>query len=372
PGCALAVFGVCALLLAVSTYYSRGLVIGDSGRGAPELRKESRYNYDNDVIGDNYNIGTDVLTVIVEAKKFSGDSCLHFPVVDLIDRLELFVKGIDGVRSVTSVAGVGKLIIGAFNEGNPRWRALPRSSAGLSTGSKAFDPGLGLNNEGCRAIKVMVFTNNHDGTTVAHVVEEIKKFIAANHVDGVELRLASGNVGVMAATNEAVSEAEIRMLLSIFGALTLLCLLTFRSVKATLCVLVPLTIVSIFCNAVMARLGIGLKVATLPVVALGVGVGVDYGIYLFERIQHDMADGMAFRDAFYQAMRQRGTAAVFTAITMSIGVGTWTLSALKFQADMGLLLSFMFLVNMLGAVCLLPALGAWFYGPGKRRADTAA
>src|SRR6185503_10988606 len=210
---------------------------------------------------------------------------------------------------------------------------------------------------GCRAIKVMVFTKNHDGTTIAHVVEEIKKFIAANHADGVTLRLASGNVGVMAATNEAVSEAEVKMLLAIFGALTLLCLLTFRSFRAVLCVIVPLTLVSIFCNALMASLGIGLKVATLPVVALGVGVGVDYGIYLFERIQHDMSDGMSFRDAFYEAMRQRGTAAVFTAITMSIGVFTWMMSALKFQADMGLLLAFMFLVNMLGAVCLLPALG---------------
>ncbi len=357
---------VCLALLAVSTWLSRGMVIGDSGTGAPELRYDARYNYDNRVINQNYDIGTDVLTVIAEAKDFQGDSCLQYPVVNLIDRLELYVRGIDGVRSVTSVAGIGKLVISAFNEGNPRWRALPRSEAGLSTGSKAFDPGMGLNNEGCRAIKVMIFMKNHDGANIAHVVAELKKFIAENPVNGVNLRLASGNVGVMAATNEAVSEAEERMLLAIFGALALLCLLTFRSITATLCVLVPLTIVSIFCNALMSVMGIGLKVATLPVVALGVGVGVDYGIYLFERIQHEMKDNaLSFRDAFEEAMQQRGTAAVFTAITMAIGVGTWTMSALKFQADMGLLLSFMFLVNMLGAICLLPALGAFFYGDKK-------
>jgi predicted RND superfamily exporter protein len=366
PRTALVVFGVCLALLAASTWLSRGLVIGDSGTGAPELRYDARYNYDNRLINQTYDIGTDVLTVIAEAKDFQGDSCLQYPVVNLIDRLELYVRGIDGVRSVTSVAGIGKLVISAFNEGNPRWRALPRSESGLSTGSKAFDPGMGLNNEGCRAIKVMIFMKNHDGANVAHVVAELKKFIADNPVQGVSLRLASGNVGVMAATNEAVGEAEDRMLLAIFGALALLCLLTFRSVKATLCVLVPLTIVSIFCNALMAAMGIGLKVATLPVVALGVGVGVDYGIYLFERIQHEMKDNaLNFHDAFEEAMQQRGTAAVFTAITMAIGVGTWTLSALKFQADMGLLLSFMFLVNMLGAICLLPALGAFFYGDQK-------
>jgi predicted RND superfamily exporter protein len=110
----------------------------------------------------------------------------------------------------------------------------------------------------------------------------------------------------------------------------------------------------------MALLGIGLKVATLPVMALGVGVGVDYGIYLYERIQHEMAAGASLREAFYQAMCQRGTAAVFTALTMSIGVITWAFAPLKFQADMGVLLSFMFLVNVLGAIFLLPALAAWF------------
>src|SRR3546814_15813953 len=74
-------------------------------------------------------------------------------------------------------------------------------------------------------------------------------------------------------------------------------------------------------------------VATLPVVALGVGVGVDYGIYLFERIQHHLAEGHSFEESFREAMLERGTAAVFTAITMAIGVGTWTFSALKYQGD---------------------------------------
>jgi predicted RND superfamily exporter protein len=213
---------------------------------------------------------------------------------------------------------------------------------------------------------------DHEGATIAHSIEEIKKFIAANPVDGVTMRLASGNVGVMAATNEAVAAAEIKMLLAIFGALMLLCLMTFRSWKAALCVIVPLTIVSIFCNAFMAALGIGLKVATLPVIALGVGVGVDYGIYLFERITHYMEQDKPFADAFQLAMHERGSAAVFTAITMSVAVGTWTLSALKLQADMGLLLSFMFLYNMLGAICLLPALGAWFFRSGKGKAAGVA
>ncbi len=138
-----------------------------------------------------------------------------------------------------------------------------------------------------------------------------------------------------------------------------------------LCVIVPLVLVTILCNALMALLGIGLKVATLPVIALGVGVGVDYGVYLYEHMQHEIRHGLALREAFYQAMRQRGTAAVFTALTMSIGVGTWAFSALKFQADMGVLLAFMFLVNVLGAIFLLPALAVWLgVGAAPRRLGT--
>lgn len=371
PKVAVYVFGVALALMALATWQSRDLVIGDSGVGVPELHEDSRYNTDNHTIASSYDIGVDLLTVIVEAPDFPTDSCLQYPVISLVDRFEMTMRGVHGVQSVTSVAGIGKLVITAFNEGNPRWQALPRSEAGLSTGSKAFDPRLGLNSESCRAIQVLIFTKDHEGPTIAHIVDEIKTFIAANPVEGVTMRLASGNVGVMAATNEEVKRAEVKMLLSLFAALVVFCLISFRSWTALICVLVPLIGVTVMGNALMAMLDIGLKVATLPVIALGVGVGVDYGIYLFERIQHYMHDPkMSFQEAFARSMRDRGSAIVFTAATMSVGVLTWMMSALKYQADMGLLLGFLFLVNMFGAICLLPALGSWFFR--KRDAALAA
>ncbi len=368
PKLALGIFALSLGLMAVSAFMSRELVIGDSGVGASELRPDARYNLDSRVIDASYDIGVNVLGVVVEAPDFEGDSCLHYPVVHLIDEFDLYMRGVAGVRSVTSVASVGRQIVGAFNEGNPRWMALPRSEAGLTTASRAFDPALGLNNASCRAIEVLVFTKDHDGTTIEHIVKEAQAFIDTHPVEGVTMRLAAGNMGVTAATNEAVGGAEVQMVASIFTALFILCWLTFRSWRAAVCVLIPLMLVSVFCNALMATMGIGLKVATLPVVALGVGVGVDYGIYLFEHITHAMrVEGKDFEEAFYDAMCMRGTAVVFTACTMAIGVATWGLSALKFQADMGLLLAFMFLVNMLGAIFLLPAMGTWFWiDRGKR------
>lgn len=356
-------------LLAAGALQSRHLLTGDIGSGVPELRADSRYNRDNDKIVASYSIGMDVLSVYGETQNLE-EACLNWPVMDAVERYDFFMRGVDGVRSVSTVAGIAKRAAAANNEGNPRWAALQRTETALRTGSKALDPALGLNDEGCKTINMVAFLKDHDGATLKHVVGEVEKFIAADQTPNIKFRLAGGNAGVAAATNEAVEHAEVQMLASIFGAITLLCWLTFRSWKAVLCIIVPLTIVSILCNALMALLGIGLKVPTLPVIALGVGVGVDYGIYLFERMQHELDDkGSSLREAFYQAMRQRGTAAVFTAITMSIGVGTWAFAPLKFQADMGILLAFMFLVNVLGAIFLLPAMAYWLGVKPKKPAN---
>ena len=365
PKPALITFGVALVLLVSGTMMSRHLLTGDIGSGAPELRAESRYNRDNDIIIRDYSIGMDVLSVFVETTDLE-EACLNWPVMNAVERFDLAMRGVDGVQSVVTVAGLAKLAAAGNNEGNPRWAALQRTEAALRTGSKAASPELGYNNEGCKTIHLQVFLKDHEGATLAHVVKEVQKFIDADNTPNVTFRLAGGNAGVAVATNQAVEKAEVEMLASIFGAITVLCWLTFRSWRAVLCIIVPLALVSILCNALMAMLGIGLKVATLPVIALGVGVGVDYGIYLFERIQHEIDDrGSSLRVAFYEAMRQRGTAAVFTAITMSIGVGTWAFSALKFQADMGILLAFLFLVNVLGAIFFLPALACWL-GVGPR------
>lgn len=349
---------VMLLLLAVGTWQSRSLLTGDIGSGVPELRADSRYNLDNAQIIRDYSIGMDVLSVYVETNA-KVEACLNWEIMNAVDRFDFHMRGVDGVQSVSTVSGLAKLYVAGNNEGNPRWRTLQRSEAALVAGASAANPEQGLNDDRCRTINVMVYLNDHENATLKHVTDEIKAFISTLDIESATFRLAGGNAGVAAATNQAVEKAEAQMLISIFGAITLLCWLTFRSWRGVLCVIVPLMLVCILCNALMALLGIGLKVATLPVIALGVGVGVDYGIYIYERLQHALEEGQDLRDAFYEAMWQRGTAAVFTAVTMSIGVGTWAFSALKFQADMGILLGFMFLVNVLGAIFLLPALACW-------------
>jgi predicted RND superfamily exporter protein len=212
----------------------------------------------------------------------------------------------------------------------------------------------------------MIFTDDHKAETITRVVDTIKAYQIENGNEQIRFRLATGNVGVMAATNEEVSAAQFPILIYVFTAIVILCLLTFRSIRATLAITLPLGLVSLLAYALMTSLEIGLKVSTLPVVALGVGVGVDYGIYIYSRFQAHLDEGLTIYQAYHETLKVTGSGVLITGITLAIGTATWIFSPLQFQADMGILLTFMFLLNMLGALLLLPALASWLLRIRKR------
>jgi predicted RND superfamily exporter protein len=354
----IAVIAIAMLLGVVGAYKGHQLRIGDPGKGIPELAENSVYNQDNAAIVNAFSIGVDQLSVI--AKGRLGDkSCLNTDVANYISRFERKLSDTDGVQSVIAYPGIAAMVNSGWNEGSLKWYVLPDDPQVLSqTVNQLITDNTGLISRDCEAMQIMIFTKDHSGATIAHIVSEIEAFKAASNSAGVELLLASGNVGVMAAVNQAVAAAEPRMLISIFAALALLCLATFREWLGPLVILLPLALVSLLCNALMATFDVGLKVSTLPVVTLGVGVGVDYGIYLYEAMKHRWREGASFDSALEHALKERGPSIVFTAVTMSVGVGSWYFSALKFQADMGLLLAFMFIVNAIGAILLMPALAS--------------
>jgi predicted RND superfamily exporter protein len=361
-GRARAIVAIAFVVLLAGLYRAHDLKVGDYGIGVPELRPDSRYNLDNAKIVEKFAIGVNTLGVVAQTTNVQG-ACTQYDVMSNIERFDWYMQNVPGTQSVISLPGMAKVVNSGFNEGNIKWRQLPRDPQVMAQSVTPIDTSTGLLNPDCSAMQVLVNTTDQQGETIARLVREVKRYAAANNDDKVEFKLATGNVGVMAATNEAVDQARWEMNFAIFGALLVMCLITFRSLRATLCILVPLAIVSVLCEALMPTLGIGLKISTLPVIALGVGVGVDYGIYLYDRIEVHLKEGKDLARAFFEALNERGTAMVFTAVTMTIGVGTWALSALKFQADMGILLAFMFFLNMLGALFLLPALAAFLLKP---------
>ncbi len=368
---------VSIVLLGFGVWKSQDMQIGDSEVGVPELRPEARYNQDALLISERFSLGVDLLTVVAETVP---DACTeNYLVMEGIDRFAWALANVEGVQKVITLPMVAKVVNAGWNEGNIRWRILPRDNYLLRQALGGVETDTGLLNRDCSAIPILIFTTDHRAGTIVRIVARVKELREELGIGDLEFRLehqaledlasgdevteerlrfrlATGNVGVMAATNEDIEAAEKPMLMLVFGAIIILCLLTYRSLLGTLCIVLPLVLVSTLAESLMAIYGIGLKVNTLPVVALGVGIGVDYGIYIYNRLDILLKEGLSLNEAYYQTLRLTGRAVIFTGFTLAAGVGTWMFSALQFQADMGILLSFIFLANMVGAIILLPAL----------------
>src|SRR5262249_29496495 len=198
------------------------------------------------------------------------------------------------------------------------------------------------------------------------------EFAAQHDTKDRSFLLAAGTAGIEAATNIVVRDANRTMLLYVYGAVILLCFITFRSWRAVIVAVVPLAITSILCEALMVALGIGVKVATLPVIALGVGIGVDYALYLLSVQLAQQRKGVPLTEAYKHAVQFTGKVVALVGITLAAGVITWAWSPIKFQADMGILLTFMFIWNMIGALVLIPALSHFLLPTGVVRKPRAA
>jgi hypothetical protein len=205
-------------------------------------------------------------------------------------------------------------------------------------------------------LPINVYLADHKAETIKRTVAVVKQWRSENVVEGLNVRLASGNAGVQAATNEVLEATELPMMLYVYATIVGLVFLTYRDWRAVIACCLPLTVATFVGYWFMKALDIGLTVATLPVMVLAVGIGVDYAFYIYNRLQLYLADGLTIVPAFRRALAETGIATIFTALTLSVGVATWVFSPLKFQADMGLLLAFMFMLNMIMAITLLPAL----------------
>ncbi|MFQ3190769.1 MAG: putative RND superfamily exporter protein [Paraglaciecola sp.] len=361
-GPAAIILGLTVILFGAGWINSQNLQIGELHAGAPALHESSRYNQDTFLITNRYAISVDYMSVIIES---TPDACTYYDTMHTIDRFQWRMQNVMGVQSAVSLASISKLVNAGYNEGNPKWRVIPRNQQTLVQSIARVPSSSGLLNNDCSVMPVILFLEDHKAATIDRVIKEVK--LAASELGNKQLqfKLASGPVGVMAATNEAVAEAQLPMMLYVYGAVIALCLLSFRSIRATIVVVLPLYVVSTLAQWLMTVLDIGLTVSTLPVIALGVGIGVDYGIYILSTMSTQLKAGANVHDAYLAALKERGSAVLITGFTLAIGVSTWFFSDLKFQVDMGVLLTFMFLVNMLAAVIVLPALAAFLW-PNKK------
>jgi predicted RND superfamily exporter protein len=347
-----------AVMLGIGGFVvSQRLQIGDLDSGAPELRADSRYNRDNAYITSHYALSSDLFAVMI---KTAPEGCLNYKTLILADRLAWELQQYPGVQATSSlVNAVRQITVGSY-EGNPKLNSIQRNQNVLNyAAQQASVNAPELFNTDCSVMPVIAYLKDHKAETLDAVVAIADKFAKENSNEDRQFLLAAGTAGIEAATNIVVRDANHTMLLYVYAAVTLFCLITFRSVRATLVALLPLVLTSILCEALMVVMGIGVKVATLPVIALGVGIGVDYALYLLSVQLHYQRQGMSLSEAYRNAVAFTGRVVGLVGITLAAGVVCWAWSPIKFQADMGILLTFMFIWNMLGALILIPAL-SWF------------
>lgn len=364
-GATIAVTTAC-IMLVLGLYGSKDLQIGDLDAGAPELRADSRYNLDNKFVTSNYSTSSDVFVVMVTTQE---EQCSHYKTLEVVDRFQFYLRSIKGVQSSISLVDVSERVTAGLNEGSLKWRTVLRNQYVINA-SLSHVP-AGLMNSNCSLLPVIVFLDDHKAQTLKDITAAVDNFAAEYGTEDIQFKMAAGKAGFEAATNEVIETAQYEMLIWVYSVVSLLCLLTFRSIRTVICIIAPLALTSVLCQALMAQLGIGVKVATLPVIALGVGIGVDYGIYIYSKMQTFLKQGHSLSKAYLETLQSTGKSVAFTGLTLAIGVVLWTLSPIKFQADMGILLTFMFIWNMLGALILLPAIACLLFPSKDKSKDKA-
>ncbi|MEQ1863118.1 MAG: MMPL family transporter [Micropepsaceae bacterium] len=464
-------------LFAGAIYVSKDRHVGDLHAGSPELKPGARYNIDARVISEKFSIGLDLFTIVVETPP---QACINYASMNYLNEFSWYMRNVEGVRDVQSAAFTAKQIAAGWNEGNLKWKALPRNTYALVQAVGPIPSSSGLIDVDCTLLPLQVFLVDGKAKTIHYVVDKIKawmttrgfdpilsagrnngdrimppEFLADGKprrepakatstwtlnrdqaaglvysappqlkgekktftvkgygpappddllglvgepvkgaegtievtpgpdgkanvdllsvinkpefagaklfvIDGVPdsftIRLASGNSGVTAAVNETIERYEGPSTLIVYAMVLLLTYFTYFDWRAAVGCMLPLLFSTFFGYFFMLQLDIGLKVSTLPVIVLVVGVGVDYAYYIYNRLQYHLSQGNSVTVSYQETILETGNGVLFTALNFALGVSTWAFSPLKFQADMGTLLTLMFLTNMVMALTALPGI----------------
>jgi predicted RND superfamily exporter protein len=339
----------------------RHVQVGDLDSGAPELRPNSQYNQDNAFIVKNFTTGNDTFIVMDDTP---AQGCMNYDNVTVLNNLQWKLQQLPVVQSTSSVGAYALQASMLLTEAAPKWFGIEPNQPLLNLIFAEMPPGLA--NFSCTFTPLYIYLKDHKARTLDTIVTTMQQAVKNpdNQSPNFKLSLAGGNAGIAAATNIVIKRANAMMLVLVYTVVIVFCLITFRSWRAVICAVLPLVVTTLLSQALMVWLGIGVKVATLPVIALGVGIGVDYALYVLSIMLKHLRSGASLSDAYHHTLLFTGRVVILTGITLATGVITWIFAPIKFQADMGLLLSFMFLWNMCGAMIFLPAL-AYFLLPPK-------
>jgi predicted RND superfamily exporter protein len=343
-------------ILLVSAYFWQHLVIGDPEAATPLLERDAPYNAAHARIQEVFG-GVEQLMIVVE-RRSEKNVVVEPEAVRAIEKFQRYMERDPLVGASFSFVDILAVVNASLHEMEPKWEVLPQSSRQANILIGTYFSGTSYNESNrvidsrYRAAPIRFYCADHQGENVRRLLKRASEFIQANPVESVQFRLAGGLIGVLAAANEELLKNDILVNFLGFGTI----FVTYRSVMAGIYMLIPLLAANAVINAYMGARDIGISVQTLPVVTVGVGFGIDYGLYVVSRIIEEYRAGGSLQDAVRLALATSGKAVAFTALTMILGTLFWTFSHIRFNSEMGLLLALWMGVSFLATVTLLPVM----------------
>ncbi len=350
-------------LAVVGAYLMRGLIVGDPTSASPLVWEDSPYNVSHSHIQDKFG-GVEPLIVVAEGH--DRDAMKDPQVLRTMEKFQRFLERDRDIGYSFSLTDILRSVNQVFHELEPRWGVIPNNSRDVAqtffiffSGSpptetaKYVDPSYTTSH-------VTFFARNHKGDNIARIIKECQQFMAANPMEKATFKLAGGLIGVLAAANEELVRNDLLMNLLGFGTIYVIVLFTYRSWAAGFYLLAPLFISNIIINAAMAVWGIGINVNTLPLVTVGVGFGIDYGLYIVSRIIEEIRVNGDLDLSIREALNTSGKAVSFTAICMVASTALWMYSNIRFNAIMGGLLAIWMFVSFIASETLTPVLISYF------------
>ena len=360
------VLSVATFVLLLSVISSGFLKYGDTNPGSPILWPDSEYNVDIEKTNARFP-GVDQMWLVIETKKqrILGESDLFRPDVQRgMEKLKQHMIDDPNVGYAVSMAdlikGVNRLIRG----NDPKMETIPGDETSIaqlvnvySFGTSAGEMDQWMDSY-LNAANVRIFLRDHKGDTLDKVIKRVTDFVDNNPnlMESAVVKPAGGLGGILAAANGVIAVKNHQLLIMVLGCVFILCSLTYRSMLAGLIYTSSLILANFLAFAYMVFKDIGMNINTLPVVALGIGLGVDYGLYIVSRIRDANQEEKDLGRAVVRGVTTAGRAVFFTATMMTAGVVFWYFSPLRFQAEMGFLLGILMMANMLVGIVVLPAI----------------
>jgi len=353
------VLGVTLIIAIAGVFFAKELKVGDINPGTPILWPDSPYNEAARTLNKSF-LGLDPMLIVVEGEE--KDAVYEYDILHKIEAFQRQIEKLPTVGGSISIVDIIKKVNMNMNSGNDKWAFVPHSKEAIAVLYYLFysgtDPGDldAYSTHDNRSMSISVFFKNHQGDTLREALTTTKEFADNNPIKGATLKYAAGSVGTLAAANEEIFKTQVQILVMSFALTIFFCALAFRSLFAGILLVIPLAVTNYLIFAYMGLKGIGLNINTLPVATIAIGIGVDYGVYLLSRMKEQFNGDQDIWSSINIAIDTTGRAICFTALTVGLGVVFWAFSDIRFQAEMGMLLTLATILHLLGTLILLPAL----------------